>query len=75
MKDIITKINEAHKVEQWTVKCKKELQTKHLTFKAGEEYEAINLNENWWLIDSVGVSKADFGKYFDKIEEINIKAQ
>ena len=79
MKDIVVKITEGkfnQFDEWWNVKCKKELVTKHLTFKTGEEYEASKINDNWWLIDAVGVNKDDFTKCFDKIEEIsNIKAK
>jgi hypothetical protein len=77
MKDIVAKITEGkfnQSTEWWKVKCKKELVTKHLTFKTGEEYEASKINDNWWLIDAVGVNKDDFTKCFDKIEEIDIKA-
>ena len=78
MKDIVTKLTEGKFnkfAEWWKVKCKKELTTKHLTFKSGEEYEASKINDNWWLIDAVGVNKDDFTKCFDKIEEINPKAE
>lgn len=76
MKDIVSKITEgkfSQYAEWWLVKCKKELQTKHQTFKVGEEYEASKINDNWWLIDTVGVSNDDFTTCFDKIEEINPK--
>ena len=71
MKDIVSKITEGQFSEWCPVKCKSELKTKHQTFKSGEEYEASKINDNWWLIDTVGVSKKDFNKCFDKIEEIN----
>lgn len=76
MKDIVSKITEgtfSKYAEWWLVKCKKEHQTKHQTFKVGEEYEASKINDNWWLIDTVGVNKDDFTKCFDKIKEINPK--
>ena len=78
MKDIVTKLTEgkfSQFGEWWLVKCKKEFTTKHLTFKASEEYEASKIDNNWWLIDTVGVNNDDFAKCFDKIEEINIKAE
>lgn len=71
MKDIVSKITEAQYSEWFSVKCKSELKTKHQTFKPGEEYEASKINDNWWLIDTVGVSKEDFGKCFDKIEKLD----
>ena len=40
-------------------------------YKPGEEYEASKINDNWWLIDTVGVSKEDFNKCFDKIEKLD----
>ena len=46
------------------VSCIKKLQTKRLTFEVGKEYTASKVNEHWWLVDSVGVSADDFGKYF-----------
>ena len=71
MKDIVSKITEGKYSEWWSVKCKSEHQTKHQTFKPGEEYEASKINDNWWLIDTVGVSKEDFNKCFDKIEKLD----
>lgn len=71
MKDIVSKITEGQFSEWWSVKCKSELNTKHQTFKSGEEYEASKINDNWWLIDTVGVSKEDFNKCFDKIEKLD----
>jgi len=78
MKDIVTKLTEgkiSQYAEWWSVKCKKEHITKHQTFKPGEEYKASKINDNWWLIDTVGVNKDDFAKCFDKIKEINIKGE
>ena len=71
MKPITNYINEEKHSEWWMVKCKLEHKTKHQTFKPGEEYEASKINDNWWLIDTVGVSKEDFSKYFDKIEKLD----
>jgi len=69
MKDIVKKITESQYSEWMSVKCKSELKTKHHTFKSGEEYEASKINDNWWLIDTVGVNKENFNKCFDKIEK------
>ena len=71
MKDIVSKITEGKYSEWWLVKCKSEHNTKHQTFKPGEEYEASKINDNWLLIDTVGVSKEDFSKCFDKIEKLD----
>jgi len=51
------------------VKCIEQLQTKHLTFKPGEIYNASQINEDWWIIDSVGVSVENFKLYFEIIED------
>ena len=64
-------INGSTLSEWWSVKCIKDIQTKHQTFKTGETYEASKINENWWLIDTVGVSKEDFAQCFEKIEKID----
>ena len=71
MKDIVSKITEGKYSEWWLVKCKSEHNTKHQTCKPGEEYEASKINDNWLLIDTVGVSKEDFSKCFDKIEKLD----
>jgi len=46
------------------VKCIKELQTKHMTFKLNEEYTAAKINETWYCVDAVGINVEDFSKYF-----------
>ena len=50
------------------VTCIEQLQTKHLTFKPGEMYNANQINEHWWVVDSVGVSVEDFNLYFEVVE-------
>jgi len=50
------------------VTCIEQLQTKHLTFKPGETYSATQINEHWWLVDSVGVSVENFKLYFEVVE-------
>jgi hypothetical protein len=74
MKDIVESIKKTNYSEWHDVKCVKEYKierkTGGMTFKQGEEYEASKINDNWWLIDTVGVSKEDFGKCFDKIEKL-----
>jgi len=70
MKDIVTKLTEgkfSQYAEWWSVKCKKEHVTKHQTFKPGEEYKASKINDNWWLIDQIGISSKEFKKYFKDI--------
>lgn len=75
MKDITVTLNEAIKktdFSEWhDVKCTKELKIDRksfsITFNAGNEYKASKINDNWWLIDQVGVSNEDFKKYFKDI--------
>jgi hypothetical protein len=50
------------------VKCIKELQTKHVTFRLNEEYNAQKVNEHWYCVDAVGIKIYDFGKHF-KLEK------
>ena len=50
------------------VKCIKELQTKHTTFKVNEEYNAQKVNEHWYCVDAVGIKNIDFNEHF-KLEE------
>ena len=53
-----------------TIKCTKELQTKHITFKEGESYTGNRINDNYWIVDSVGVETKVFEEHFDvSIEE------
>jgi len=47
------------------VKCIKDLQTKHTTFKLNEEYDAQRVNEHWYCVDAVGIKNEDFNKYFE----------
>ena len=72
MKNIKETISESIAKTQYSewhdVICKNdftiERKTNNITFKANTEYKASKINDNWWLIDSVGVSSADFKKYF-----------
>lgn len=47
------------------VKCLKELQTKHVTFRVNEEYNAQRVNDNWYCVDAVGMKIEDFNKHFE----------
>ena len=51
------------------VKCIEDLQTKHTTFKFGEEYIAHKVNEHWYCIDAVGIKSASFGEHFCSLEK------
>lgn len=75
MKDINDKINESitkTKYSEWhDVQCTKDLKIDrkswNITFKSGEEYQASKINDEWWLIDQIGVSVEDFKKHFKDI--------
>ena len=75
MKDINIKINEAitkTNFSEWhDVKCVKdftlERKSGNITFKGDAEYKASKINDNWWLIDQIGISNEDFKKYFKDI--------
>ena len=47
--------------------CINELQTKHCTFRIGEEYRGNVVNEHWWVVEAVGVKGDEFEMYF-KVE-------
>ena len=49
--------------------CTEQLQTNRSTFRAGEEYTANEINEHWWVVDSMGVETEDFLLHFEVIEE------
>ena len=49
--------------------CTEQLQTKKGTFRAGEEYTGNEINEHWWLIDSIGVETEEFLLHFELVEE------
>ena len=71
MKNIIESINKTDYSEWHDVICKKELtitrKTVTNTFKKDTEYKASKINDNWWLIDQVGISKEEFKKHFKDI--------
>lgn len=65
MKTLIDTINEAT-IERINVVCVKDLETKHRKFKKGDVEEATRINQNWWLIDSIGIGEKQFKTYFKK---------
>jgi hypothetical protein len=71
MKNIIESIKKTNYSEWHDVKCIKEFtierKTSSYTFKKGTEYKASKINDNWWLIDQVSVSKEEFKKHFKDI--------
>ena len=51
------------------VRCIEQLQTKQVTFRPGEEYTGNEINERWWIVDSVGVETEEFHLHFEAEEE------
>lgn len=71
MTDIKESIKKTDYSEWHDVKCIKELtinrKTSSYTFKKDTEYKASKINDNWWFIDQVGVSKEELKKHFKDI--------
>ena len=71
MKNIVESIKKTNYSEWHDVKCVNEFiinrKTSSYTFKKDAEYKASKINDNWWLIDQVGVSKEEFKKNFKDI--------
>ena len=51
------------------VRCIEQIATKHMTFRPGETYVGSEVNEHFWIVDSVGISTEDFHLHFEVIEE------
>ena len=66
MQDITYTINEALDVEKYDVVCVKEYKTKYHTFAKGEECTATRINNNWVLIDAIGIPEKTFKNCFKK---------
>ena len=52
-----------------TVRCIEQIATKHMTFRPGETYEGNEINEHFWIVDSVGIATEDFNLHFEVLEE------
>lgn len=46
------------------MKCIKNFQTPSFNFKEGEKYGGAKINDKWYCIEAVGVSKEDFDEHF-----------
>lgn len=56
------------------INCIKELETKHVTFKPGETYAGNKINDNYWIVDSVGIETKVFEEHFKaSIEDKEVK--
>ena len=51
------------------INCTKELQTKHITFRKGESYTGNRINNNYWIVDSVGIETKVFEEHFNVLME------
>ena len=53
------------------VECTKDLKIDRkswsITFKSGDNYQGSKINDNWWIIDQIGISLEDFKKHFKDI--------
>ena len=52
------------------VLCIEKLTTSKMTFKEGEAYIGNAVNDDYWVIESVGVRTEDFDMHFEVQEEI-----
>ena len=48
------------------VQCVKQYQKKGYVFKEGESYKGCQVNDNWWVIDAVGITLDEFKNYFEE---------
>ena len=46
------------------IKRENELQTKYIAFKKGEVYTGNKINDNYWIVDSVGIETKIFEGHF-----------
>lgn len=71
MKTIVESIKKTPYSEWHDVSCIKDYTVErkdgNIVFKSGTEYKASKINDNWWLVDQIGVSSEDFKKYFKDI--------
>lgn len=71
MKNIVESIKKDNYSEWHNVECTNDLKVDRkswsVTFKSGDNYNASKINNNWWLIDQIGVSTEDFQKHFKDI--------
>jgi len=71
MKSIIESIKKNNYSEWHDVECTKDLKIDRkscsIAFKSGDNYNASKIDNNWWLIDQVGISSEDFKKHFKDI--------
>ena len=52
------------------VRCIEQISLGGVTFKAGENYTGNTINEEWWVVDSVGITTEDFHLHFEELEEL-----
>ena len=49
--------------------CIQDHETKHKTFHTGDKIDAVFINDNWWIADSVGISDEVMNEKFKQIED------
>jgi len=52
------------------VMCIEKFEQHGFTFKVGEKYIGNAVNENYWVIESIGVNMEDFILHFEVIDEL-----
>jgi hypothetical protein len=49
------------------VRCIEQIQKGGITFRTGETYTASEINNNWYVVDSIGVESEEFTLHFEEI--------
>ena len=49
------------------VRCLEQMQKGGVTFRTGETYFAGEVNDNWYVVDSIGFTAEDFHLHFEQI--------
>lgn len=57
-------------IERFTVNVKMGTTANSFTFREGEAYMANNVNEHYWVVDSIGIKTEDFALHFEIQEEV-----
>ena len=52
------------------IMCIEKFEQHGFTFKTGETYVGNVVNENYWIIESIGVNMEDFILHFEVIDEL-----
>jgi hypothetical protein len=52
------------------VMCIEKLTIRNFTFREGEEYIGNIVNDNYWIVETVGIPTDEFTLHFEVIEEL-----